>query len=364
VENREQEIIMTTRFVRALLLGSGLLLTGTSAEAQDSRWAEQMFDKLEHDFGVVARGTDAKYRLKITNKNSQMVHIADVTTTCGCTAAKPAKDTLAPQESTYVEITMNTVKFEGHKPSSVTVVFDRPTHAEVRLPIHAFIRRDVVLTPGGARFGNISVGAEAEQTIDVAYAGRGDWKIKDVISKNPNIDAKVVESRRNATNVNYKLHVIVKDETPVGELREQLTLVTDDPSNPYIPLLVEGRVESEFTVSPEVVSLGNLAPGERKTVSVVIRGKKPFAIEKIESRESSDRFEVRLPKDEKSIQMIQLAVIAPNVPGALDEEFTVTIRESPERLTFKAHGKVVSTSSAAARVRPPAPASATVQVRR
>ena len=33
----------------------------------------------------------------------------------------------------------------------------------------------------------------------------------------------------------------------VGELREQLTLVTDDPSNPYIPLLVEGRVESEFT---------------------------------------------------------------------------------------------------------------------
>jgi len=49
-------------------------------------------------------------------------------------------------------------------------------------------------------------------------------------------DAKVVESRRTRTNVNYKLHVTVKDETPWGENPEQLTLVTEDPSNPYIPL--------------------------------------------------------------------------------------------------------------------------------
>ena len=343
---------MTIRFTSTLLFASTLFLAAASAQAQDARWADAMFEKHEHDFGVVARGTDAKYRMKITNRNAQTVHIADVTTTCGCTAARPAKDSLAPQESTYVEITMNTVKFEGHKPSSLTVIFDRPAHAEVRIAIHAFIRRDVVMTPGGrARFGNIAHGAEAEQTIDVAYAGRGDWKIKEVLSQNPNIDAHAVETRRNATNVNYKLHVTVKDDAPVGELREQLTLVTDEPTNPYIPLLVEGRVEAEFSVTPEVVSLGVLAPGERKTVNVVIRGKKPFAIEKIESRETAGLFEVRLPKDEKSIQILQLAVIAPREPGPVDEDFTVTIRESPERLTFKAHGKVVANGSTSARLR-------------
>jgi hypothetical protein len=345
---REKEVIMTSRFTNTFLLGAGLLLAGTPLEAQDPHWAEAMFDKREHDFGVVARGTDARFRWTITNRNSQTVHIAGVTTTCGCTAARPEKETLAPRESTYVEITMNTVKFEGHKPSSVTVEFDRPGHAEVRLAIHAFIRRDVVMTPGGARFGSISRGAESEQTIDVAYAGRGDWKVKEVLSKNPHIDAQVVETRRNASNVNYKLHVTVKDGMPVGEFREQLTLVTDEPTNPFIPLLVEGRVEAEFTVTPEIVSFGNLAPGERKTVSVVIRGRKPFAIEKIESRESADAFEVRLPKDEKSIQIVQLAVIAPNQPGPLDEDFTVTIREHPERLTFKAHGKIVATTATSA----------------
>ena len=49
------------------------------------------------------------------------------------------------------------------------------------------------------------------------------------------------------------------------------------------PLLVEGKVESEFTVNPEVVSFGSLSPGEKKTINVVVRGRKPFAIEKIES---------------------------------------------------------------------------------
>src|SRR5262249_37879222 len=101
---------MITRIT--MLSGAALLLAINVSQAQDNRWAERMFAEREHDFGVVARGTDAKYRLKITNSNPQTVHIANVTTTCGCTAAKPAQETLAPQESTFVEITMNTIKFE------------------------------------------------------------------------------------------------------------------------------------------------------------------------------------------------------------------------------------------------------------
>jgi hypothetical protein len=325
-----------------------LLYPDNPLAAQDNRWAAGMFAKLEHDFGVVARGTDAKYRLKITNSNPQTVHIADVTTTCGCTAARPAQDTLAPGETTFVEITMNTVKFEGHKPSSVTVVFDRPAHAEVRIPIHAFIRRDVVLTPGGARFGSITRGSAAEQTIDIAYAGRGDWKIKEILNKNPNVVTELVETRRDATNVNYKLHLTVSQEASVGDFRDQLTLVTDEQPNPYIPLLVEGRVDGAYTVSPEVVSFGNLAPGQRKTVNVVIRGKKPFLVERIESEHTTGMFEVRLPKEAKPIHVVPLAIIAPQEPGTVEEEFAVTISESSERLTFKAHAKVTAPTTSTA----------------
>ncbi len=340
---------MKIKTLQMLLLGLAVLVGGGRANAQDTNWAAKMFDKLEHDFGVVARGADTRYRLKITNKYQPAVHIAEVKTSCGCTAAKPSKDLLASLETAYIEITMDTKKFQQQKNSSVTVVIDQPQYAEVRIPISAYIRPDVVLTPGGADFGPVARGAAQERKISVAYAGRGNWKIKDVSSKNPNVATRVVETRRDATNVNYDLYVSLKETAPLGELREQLTLVTDDASNPYIPVMVTGRVEADYSVSPELVSLGVLSPGERRTVNVVVRGKKPFSIEKIESEKTSGTFEVRLPQGSKlgNTYVLPLTVIAPDEPGTLTEDFTVTIAGSSEPVTFKAYGKIVAGGAAA-----------------
>ncbi len=331
-----------------LICGLILLASHSPLAAQDSRWAERMFSELKHDFGVVARGSDTKYRLKITNNIPQPVHIADVTTTCGCTAAKPEKNSLAVGESTYVEITMNTVKFEGHKPSSVTVVFDQPARAEVRIPIESYIRRDVVLTPGGAQFGVVPKGTSAERIINIAYAGRSDWKIREVISRNPHVQAQVVETQRAGGNCKYDLRVTLKESAPLGPFRDQLSLVTNDAGAPNIPVLVDAQVEADYSITPELVTFGTLGPGERKTVNLVVRGKKPFKIEKVESEASTGLFETRLPKDSKVVHVLPLTIIAPETPGNVDEEFHVTISESSEPLKFRSRGKVVSRTPAAA----------------
>jgi hypothetical protein len=336
---------MKIKTIHLLLLGAMMMSGGSRAFAQE--WAEKMFEKREHDFGVVAKGADARYRLKLTNTYKEPVHIASVSTTCGCTAAKPSKDTLTSLESAYIEVVMDTRKFSHQKDSSLTVVIDRPLHAEVRIPIHAYIRTDVVLTPGGAEFPPVTQGEDKEYKIDVAYAGRSDWKIKNVVSKNPNVAAKVVETRRDSNHVNYSLQITLKGTAPLGELRDQLTLVTDDAGNPNIPVLVSAKVEPEFVVNPDIVSFGNLTPGEKKKVSVVIRAKKQFQIEKIESEKTAGTFEVQLPKDAKPVHVFALIFVAPDEPGAVDEQFTVTIAGRNEPLTFKAHGKVVAGTAAA-----------------
>ncbi len=351
---------MKIKTMQMLLMGLAVLTWGSSANAQSLGWAEKMFDKLDHDFGVVARGADAKYRLKITNLYAMPVHIVSVTTSCGCTAAKPSKDTLASREVAYIEITMNTQKFTHQKDSSVTVVIDQPQSAEVRIPIHAYIRTDVVLSPGGAEFGAVAKGADSVRKIAVAYAGRGSWKVKDVVSKNPNLTAKVVETRRDATNVNYDLQVTMKASMPLGEFRDQLTIITDDAGNPYIPVLVEGRVEAEYSVSPEVVTFGTVNAGEKKTMNIVVRSKKPFMIEKIESEKTQGMFEVRLPREAKAIHIVPLTLIAPNEAGTLDELFTVTVSDSPEPITFKALAKV-GPASATTTAKTSGPGTTTVQ---
>ena len=56
---------MNVKTVQMLLLGLAVLLWSAQANAQNSDWAEKMFEKTNHDFGVVARGADARYRLSI-----------------------------------------------------------------------------------------------------------------------------------------------------------------------------------------------------------------------------------------------------------------------------------------------------------
>ncbi|MSR57753.1 MAG: DUF1573 domain-containing protein [Planctomycetaceae bacterium] len=328
---------------RRWFYGLAVLLGTQPAWAQPGIWAEKMFDKLDHDFGVVARGAEAKYRLTITNRFKPEVHIAFVRTSCGCTAAKPSKDTLASLEEAYIELTMDTNKFSNQKDSSVTIVIDRPQHAEVRIPVRAFIRADVVLTPGAAEFGSVIKGADAQRKVAVAHTGRDSWTIKQVISKNPNIAASVVQTARGNGHVNYDLVVSVKGSTPLGDLREQLTLITDDQGNPNISVVVNVRVENEYSVPPSLVDFGTLAPGVKKTIQVAVAGKskKPFAIEKVEAENSAGRFEVQLPVDSRPIHLVLLTIIAPAEAGTLADEITVTIVGHAEPVTFKTRLKVV-----------------------
>ncbi|MGQ0633321.1 MAG: DUF1573 domain-containing protein [Planctomycetaceae bacterium] len=328
--------------VQRICAGLAVLLAASAAHAQNYRWAQDMFAKQDHDFGVVARGAEARYRIEITNLYKQTIHISGVRKTCGCTEAKVSKETLATYEKAYLEIAMDTKKFTHEKTSTVTVMIDQPVYAEVTIPIKAYIRTDVVLTPGGVQFGGITRGADAEQRIDVAYAGRQNWAIRNVVSKNPAVVGRVVETRRAGGRVNYDLFVTVKGAAPAGEIRELLTLMTDDAGNPQIPVLVEARVENEYSVTPELVDFGTLRPGDRKTMNVVVRGKKPFAIEKVESEKSADIFEVRLPQESRPLHVVPLTMVAPADPGSLSEEFNIRISGSDEPVVFRVSGKIAA----------------------
>ena len=325
---------------RSASLAAALVFCCLSAQAAELNWAQKMFEKLNHDFGVVARGADVGYRFKITNLYQQPVHITSVHTTCGCSAATPSKNTLASGEEAYVEITMDTQRFIRRKDSNLIVTFDAPQHGEVKIPVTVYIRTDVVLTPGSVNFGAVDHGSEAQRKIEIAYAGRGDWTIKDVRTGSEHLSAKVVETGRGGGRVSYDLLVTLKPTSPVGTVRQQITLVTDDTTNPLVPLMVEAKVEADITVTPELVSLGMLTPGKEKTLNVVLRGKKPFAIEKIECETARRAFKIRLSRKEKLVHVLPLTVTPPDTPGKFAEEFVVTIAGRDEPVTFKAYGTV------------------------
>jgi hypothetical protein len=329
-----------TIITRFAVFGWIVSLGLSAAHAQDNAWAIKMFEKTTHDFGVVARASDVKYRFKITNLYKPEVHIASVRTTCGCTAATPTTNTLASRGVAYIEVTMDTRKFTRQKDSNLIVTFDQPLYAEVRLPISAYIRTDVVLDPGGVNFGAVERGQKAEKRIAISYAGRDDWKIKDIKVGNSNVEARFSETGRTAGRVSYDLIVSLKPTAPVGALLERIVLITDDEKSLHVPVLVQGRVEADITVTPSLVSLGTISPGSVVRKNIVLRGRKPFLIKTVESKSDDENFKVRLPEAAKPVHVLPLTFTAPEKEGDFTEEFTVTIEGRPEPVTFKAYGRV------------------------
>jgi hypothetical protein len=329
---------MLRTIARRILPGLTLMAwMAANVQAQNTDWASKMFDRQSVDFGVLARGSEAAIRVKITNIYKETVRIAGVSTTCGCAAASPSQTVLGSRETAYVEVRMDTQRFIRKKDSNLIVRFDQPGPAEVRIPITAYIRTDVVLTPGGVNFGTVDQGTSAQRKVNIAYAGRDNWTIKEVQSDNRFLNAQVVETSRGGGRVGYELVVDLADDAPPGTLRQQITLVTDDANSKHVPVIVEARVEADISVT-EVVSLGTLTPGASKTVNVVLRGKKPFAIEKIDFDDRS--FTFSLPTNARQVHVVPMTVIPPDSPGELREEFSVKISGRDEPVVFKAFGRI------------------------
>jgi hypothetical protein len=319
-----------------------LLLSATAARAQDPyEWARKMFDSTAHDFGTVAKGTEVTHHFKVTNVYKEDVHIQSVTTSCGCTAPRFDQTPVKSRDTTYIDISMDTNRFQHEKSSNVTVTFDQPMYATVVIPVKVYIRTDVALTPGSVNFGAVDLGQGQERKVELLYTGDPNWKITSVVAKDPNIKATVKETLRdNAGQVGYDLIVALSPKAPVGNLREQLMMVTNDQAG-QIPVLVQARVEADVTVTPSIVQLGSVAPGTEKTKTVILRGRNAFVIEKVECESASGIFKMpQLNKDAKTVHVLPLTFTAPKQAGPLAEKFIVTIAGRPEPLTFVAQGTI------------------------
>jgi hypothetical protein len=230
--------LLLTCAAAGLAAPSAMAQENTSREA--GSWAEAMFAETSIDFGSVPAGADVRHKIAIRNIYQDTIHITNVSTTCGCAAAQPSQRELKTNETAYVEVVMNTVKFRREKSSNVdvTLTFDGRTQKTVRIPIKAYIRPDVVLEPGRADLGSLEIGAGAERRIHIAYAGSDDWKINEVKSQNPFITAELTETARGNGRVDYDLLVKLSKDAPLGTVRDQLVLMLNDERSPQVPVAV------------------------------------------------------------------------------------------------------------------------------
>ncbi len=312
--------------------------------AQDPEWGAKMLDLTELKFGSVAKGADAALRVRVKNVYKEDIQITNATTGCGCVSWDEKSFPIVVPSGREIALTLrlDTIRYDGERKSKATLALFEPTHNsanQVTLPVEAYIRRDIVVTPGSVNFGAVDLGKGAQQRVTINYAGRSDWKIVQAKAGNSKLTADLVEKNRENGLVGYELLVTLKPETPAGNLRDQITLVTDDVNNPQIPVLVEARIEADIVVTE--VQFGSIAVGQSKTMNAIIRGKKPFKIEKIERTKADESFKVKSPQATATVHSLPLTFTAPGEVGPFEEEFFITISGREQPVTFKARGRIV-----------------------
>jgi len=99
--------------------------------------AGKMIDPFTLDFGKVKQGEILKHSFALKNDSSKILNIKDVNTSCGCTASKIAKKTLAPGESTVIDVSFKSKGYSGQITQFIYVNTDSTEKPVIRFTIKA-----------------------------------------------------------------------------------------------------------------------------------------------------------------------------------------------------------------------------------
>ena len=142
------------------------------------------------EFGDIKQGETVSHTFVLTNSGGDLLKIANVQASCGCTAAVPEKSELAPGESTNLTVKFNSTGRQGAQKKTVKIFTNDPQAPEMTVTITGNV---VAGDQSGAvptiyfpesqhDFGKVSEGEKVNYTFRFVNKGTSELIIKDVKS--------------------------------------------------------------------------------------------------------------------------------------------------------------------------------------
>ena len=116
-----------------------------------------------------------------------------------------------------------------------------------------------------------------------------------------------------------------------GYFKDEITLVTNDPSSKKIPISVAAVVQSNVTISPSVINLGTLKAGQSVQKTLLLRSNQPFKI----TGTLPGAAELSIPpatnEPGKALHTVVLTFKAPTTPGPFNGsvEIETDVKDEP-----------------------------------
>ena len=318
-----------------LLIVISLVFVGSiNQSANGQAWLRQMFkNQTTHDFGDVQLGDIPEHRFQIENVFKETFHIQSINSSCGCTIATASKTTLKTWEKGEIICRFNSPAVgTGSKQATITVKFDRPYRAEIQLSVKGNIVTGLSLEPKSIDFGQVVENNLPERTVRLRSSGNPNFKIRDVKSVFKHISVRVKKTAASNGIVSYDIITSLKDSVPKGFIQDTLYLVVEEGRNrdgspllKQVPLPFNAKVTSALQLSPDVLTLGPLTPGEVIKKKVWLKSDKPFYVSDV--RCQSEAFSVKATSKPKKVHIVEVAYTADDQhPGRHECELSFYVR--------------------------------------
>jgi hypothetical protein len=205
----------------------------------------------EYDFGDIKQGEKVSHIFVLTNSGGDLLTIKNVKASCGCTAALPEKNELAPGESTNLNVTFNSAGRFGKQKKLIRIESNDPDNPQVIVTI----KGNVVLSDDESSsypvlhfgqtqhdFGKVKEGKVVDYTFNFRNSGNSTLKIKD-IKTSCGCTAALVSSEKLEPGEQGTLKVELDTSNRKGKMSRTITISTNDPKDPAKILTVYADIQ-------------------------------------------------------------------------------------------------------------------------
>ena len=281
-------------------------------------------DSLHFDFGRIAPNAIVSHRFKVTNTGSAPLTISRMTAGCGCTTTLVGKETLAPGESTELEVAFNPAGNRGPVQKTVEVVSDDALEPNQTLTFQADVLPVVLPDPEVVRFEDLVRKDRRKASVKVVSGTGQPIHLSDVdLSKAPWLGVTTREVGQDLW-VDYDL---LASRLPAGKLSgtDTVTLHVLNPSPSALRLQVQWELRAPVIASPARVAWAEPAGRQLEAfLQLRSRDRKPFRV--LAAHTSNPLLQVSgVSQGPAAVQTIQVRMLASATPGSYDEKAFLTL---------------------------------------
>ena len=283
-----------------------------------------VLDAPDHDFGQIAPDTVVRHRFKVSNAGDADLTISRLVPGCGCTSVLAGKGTLAPGESTELEVAFNTAGESGGVRKSVQVASNDPVQPVQTLFFEAKVMPEVWTATDRVLFQDLNRQDHPKASVKL-NSGTGRPIQVDRVTR-PEAPWLGLATRADGNDLWVDLD-LAASRLPGDKLSGTDTVALNllNPGPSVVKLSVRWELRAPVVASPVRVAWSGPAGRDlRASIHLEHREDRPFRI--LSVRTSNPLLQAALPASRSAPrQTVRLTLSSLAKPGSYEEKALLTL---------------------------------------